>query len=109
MKPLIYLSILLNVILLYLLFKPTPKAVDYKPILDSIIIEDKARLKADSIRLSNKVDSLSKRIKTINYFRKNERNKYEKQISKLNRPFDSTDFVRINDSLKKVCCSNNTN
>lgn len=100
---------LLVLIILYLWFSREPKQVDYKPILYNLIESEKQKNKSDSIRLSNKVDSLAKRIKTINYLRKNEYIKFQQEISKFNRPFDSTMFVRVNDSIKKVCCSNDTN
>ncbi len=115
MKPIhknLLLLVLISALLLSLLYKKRI-IVDNSPqfirILDSINKANKERIKSDSIVLSKKVDSLNKRIKTVNYLRKNERNKYEETISKLNRPFDSTMFVRFNDSIKKVCCPNHTN
>lgn len=96
--------------MLYITFKK-PVIVEYnqQPIIDSIIKQNKSKIKADSIKLSIKIDSFNKCIKTLNFIRKNERNKFEQEISKFNRPFDSTDFTRTNDSIKKVCCPNNTN
>lgn len=95
--------------LAYFLKKGDEPKVDYNPIIDSIIAVDKERIKQDSIRHQSTIDSLNNRIKTINYLRKNERNKYESELSKINKIVDSSDYIRYNDSILKMLRSNNSN
>lgn len=107
----INIAVALIVFLLMFTFNKKPVIVDYNQqhIIDSLIKDKKLTITKDSLFLDSIEKYYISKIKNLNYLRKNERNKFEQEISKFNRPFDSTDFARVNDSIKKVCCSNNSN
>lgn len=107
----INITVALIVFLLMFIFNKKPVIVEYnqQPIIDSLIKDKKLTITKDSLFLDSIEKSYISKIKNLNYIRKNERNKFEQAISKFNRSFDSTDFDRTNDSIKKLCCPNNSN
>lgn len=107
----INIIVALIVFLLMFTFNRKPVIVEYnqQPIIDSLIKDKKLTITKDSLFLDSIEKSYISKIKNLNYLRNNERNKYQQQISKYNNISDSTSFVYINDSIRKVCCPNHSN
>ena len=107
----INIVVALIVFLLMFTFNKKPVIVEYnqQPFIDSLIKDKKLTITKDSLFLDSIEKSYISKIKNLNYLRKNERNKFEQEISKYNNIFDSTSFVNTNDRIKKVCCTSHSN
>lgn len=103
------ISLAINIVLLYIIFKPNPKeSILEKALLERIKAEHKAneeRILNDSLRFVEYIKLKEKKINTINYLRKNERNLYQLELAKIQLLNSDSSYVAAIDSIKKVCCS----
>jgi hypothetical protein len=76
--------------------------------VEEMFFEQKKQLTIDSLKYVNAIDSLNGKIKLVQIKRKNDINKLQSEISKINSIVDSSGFAMFNDSIK-MCCTNNSN
>lgn len=104
-------SLLLAIVIIWLLFfksEPKDNSNIYKDYIKELHETQLKQLKSDSIRYASKIDSLTSKIKNLNYLRKDERNKYLQEQSKYNNLTTDSSYNHVLDSIKKVCCSDST-
>lgn len=104
-------SIILAVVIIWLLVDSRQSKDNSKTYIDYIKKEwqiKQNKLKNDSIRYSIKIDSLTLEVNHIKKRRKYEYDKYLSEQSKFNNLTTDSSFIAILDSIKKVCCSNDT-
>lgn len=105
------ISIILAIVIIWLLFDNRQHKDNSKTYIDYIKKEwqiKQSKLKNDSVRYSNKIDSLNNKINKLNKLRKYERNQYLQEQSKYNSLTTDSSYFAVLDSIKKVCCSNDT-
>lgn len=113
-KQKIYLliSITINVVLIYILLRPVEqKTENEKYLLDRIkidVINKKKALKEDSILIERRIKQKNFKIYTLKKQLKDEQFKYQSEIHKYKYITSDSAFAHILDSIKKVCCSDNS-
>ena len=108
LRLLLVISVVANTILLCFILKPDPVINDneYKIRVEKEITAHKNRVIVDSIRHSQEIEKLNKKVYYVQKKRKDEHNKYELELSKINNLVNDSSINAYLDSLQKVCCSN---
>ena len=109
LKYYLLISIIVNVVLLYIIFKPSKESSQ----LDSILLDrikkeliiHKNKVIVDSIRHEAEIEKLNKKVYYVQKQRKNEHNKYELELSKINHLVNDSSITFYLDSIEKVCCT----
>lgn len=109
LKLYLLISLAINIVLAYIILKPVQQNTHLEKALINKIKEqhkaDEARILSDSLRHVDIIKSKEKKINTINYLRKNERNLYQLELSKIQLLNSDSSYVAAIDSIKKVCCT----
>lgn len=102
-------SLILAGLIIYILFfnrEPKDNSKVYTDYIKEMHLNELKRIKNDSIRYTSKIDSLTLKIRNLNYLRKDERNKYLQEQSKYNNLVNDSSYFAVIDSIKKLCCPN---
>jgi hypothetical protein len=112
LKTYLVISIVVNILLCWVIFKPMPKKTDIETyLIDKFKAENiakKQKVIADSIRHEAAIEKLNKNVYYVQKQRKNERNKYELELAKISNMASDSVINLYLDSLQKVCCPKRT-